>query len=184
MSIGKKTAAATMSLIAAVSLAGCSGSSSDSSSSGPASAYSTVEDCTGAGQVWLVVSNDEGEVMANQCVGTPENGTAALEAAGLSIGRDSSSQFICQIGDYPAECPATYDKYWNYYHAEPAGTWFYSQEGADAYKPEAGWIEGWCYGSTCTPEGVEGDAAPKTDTSVPATGDASQTPSAAESSAA
>lgn len=187
-SLGRRAAAVSMSLVAAASLAGCSGSSSSSSSpssgSASASAYSTVEDCTGAGQVWLVVSDDEGRVMANQCVGTPENGTAALEAAGLAIGRDSSGQFICQIGDYPSECPTTYDKYWNYYHAEPSGTWIYSQEGADTFKPEAGWIEGWCYGSTCTPEGIEGGAAPQVSSAEPATGDASESPSAAESTAA
>ena len=181
MSMGRKTAVAALSLAAAVSFAGCSGSSSSgesSAASAPASAYSSVEECTGAGQVWLVVSTDEGEVLANQCVGEPENGAAALEAAGLAIARDSGSQFICQIDGYPAECSISSDAYWNYYHAEPAGTWFYSQESADTYAPEGGWIEGWCYGTTCTPEGIEGDAAPQIDTSVPATGDADETPAA------
>lgn len=162
----RTAAAVATGLLAATQLAGCSGSSSsDSSGQATAGSYSNVEDCTGAGQVWLVVSTDEGRVLANQCVGTPGNGTAALDAAGLAIGRDSKSQFICQIGDYPSECPTTYEKYWNYYHAKPGGTWFYSQEGADTYKPEAGSIEGWCFGSACTPEGIEGSAAPQASSS-------------------
>ncbi|SPF69297.1 Prokaryotic membrane lipoprotein lipid attachment site profile [Propionibacterium ruminifibrarum] len=181
MSIGTKTAAAATALIAAASLVGCSGSSSsgeDSSASASTGTYSSVEECTGAGQVWLVVSTDQGEVLANQCVGNPENGAAALEAAGLTIARDGNSQFICQIDGYPSECTVTSDSYWNYYHAEPAGTWFYSQESADTFAPEGGWIEGWCYGTTCTPEGIEGDAAPQIDTSGPAAGDADETAAA------
>lgn len=181
-----KIAAVALGLCAAVSFAGCS-SSSSSSSTTSATATATAlsqDECTNAGKVWLVVSTDSDKVLANQCVGNPTTGTAALQAANLAIARDAKGQFICTIGDYPETCPTTYDKFWHYYHATPGGTWQFYQVGSDSSKPEAGSVEGWCYGSDCTPQGAQGISAPASSaasdsSSESASASASQTASAA-----
>lgn len=180
-----KIAAAALGLCAAVSFAGCA-SSSSSSSTTAATATATAlsqDQCTGAGKVWLVVSTDSDKVLANQCVGNPATGTAALQAANLAIGRDAKGQFICTIGDYPQTCPTSYDKFWHYYHATAGGSWEFYQVGADSSTPESGSIEGWCFGSDCTPKGAQGISAPASSaasgsSSDSATASASQTASA------
>ncbi len=147
-------AIAALGLAAVTALAGCSSSdsSSDASSGADATALSMTE-CTQQGKVWLTVTTDQDQSLANQCVGNPDSGTAALEAAGLAIGRSSDGTMICTIGNYPDPCPATFTgDYWQYYTATPDGTWTYATTGADESKPAAGSIEGWCYGATCTPK--------------------------------
>jgi hypothetical protein len=110
-----------------------------------------VQACTDSGQVWLVAVDDQGNQLASQCVGNPETGTAAIEAAGLNIVRDSSG-FMCALGGYPAECPATFTgNFWAYYQTTPGNTWEFATTGQDDSVPAAGSIEGWCY-SDGTPE--------------------------------
>ncbi|MDR0960464.1 MAG: hypothetical protein LBM23_08995 [Propionibacteriaceae bacterium] len=127
-----------------------------------------VAACLDAGNVWLEVVDGETSV-ASQCVGQPATGTAALEAAGVVIGRDSTG-FICSLGGHPDPCPATFDgNYWQYYTATPGAAWAYATEGSDTAVPQPGSIEGWCYGDVCTPPAVGGVlAAPDAVASIPA----------------
>jgi hypothetical protein len=123
-------------------------------------ANATAEDCTDAGQVWLVVAAEDGTRLADECVGTPATGTAALEAAGVDVTRDASG-IICAIGGEPAQCPASFDgKFWQYYTATPGGEWAFASVGSDDAVPTPGTIEGWCYGEACTPPEVAGVTAP------------------------
>lgn len=176
-----KIAAVALGLCAAVSFTGCA--SSGSSTTSPTATATTLsqDGCTNAGKVWLVVSTDTDQVLANQCVGNPATGTAALEAAGLATTRDAKGQFICTIGGYPQTCPTSYDKFWNYYHATPGGSWEFYQVGSDSSKPQAGSIEGWCFGSSCTPQGAQGISAPA---SSAASGSSSESASASASETA
>lgn len=103
--------------------------------------------CLDDDQVWLVVVDDEGNVLANQCVGTPESGEAALDTAGLERTVDSDG-FICAIGNHPDPCPETFTgQYWGYYTAAAGEQWGYYEVGADQSEPQPGTIEGWCYNS-------------------------------------
>ena len=172
-------AVAALGLCAITALAGCSAvpSGSSSSPSNTATALS-MKDCTSQGKVWLVVQTDQDKTLANQCVGTPSTGTAALEAANVAIGRSSDGKMICTLGDYPNPCPATFTgAYWQYYTATPNGSWTYSDKGADDSSPKAGSIEGWCYGTTCTPK-LDGVSAA---TSASQSAEASATSSATSS---
>lgn len=134
-----------------------------------------VGECLADGRVWLLVVDDTESVLANQCVGNPESGDAALEAAGVEITRDSSG-FICALDGIPAQCPETFTgQYWNYNHAAAGQQWSYSEVGSGDSQPAGGTIEGWCYnaegtdscfppllqvvqdGETILPEGVADD---------------------------
>jgi len=111
--------------------------------------------CLASDQVWLLVVTDTDEVLANQCVGAPANGTEALAEAGLELVRDSSN-FICTIGGHPEACPATFNgQFWNYYQGTPGQEYAFAMVGADENVPQAGTIEAWCYNSadeqSCTP---------------------------------
>ncbi len=100
--------------------------------------------CLDAEQVWLLVTDIEGDVLANQCVGTPASGEEALMAAGVDIER--ADGFICSLSGHPDPCPATFTgSYWNYHHATAGSPWAFSEEGAETYAPEPGAIEAWCY---------------------------------------
>ncbi|CAI9406855.1 hypothetical protein [Aestuariimicrobium sp. T2.26MG-19.2B] len=105
---------------------------------------SVADSCVGSGKVWLVVVTDGGSTLRNQCVGNPGSGTAALQNAGLSL--TYRSGYLCTIGGYPSACPTTYNgQYWSYWIAKPGGSWSYSNLGADARRPPAGTLDGWCY---------------------------------------
>lgn len=111
---------------------------------------STAAGCVAAGKVWLLVVTEDGTELANQCVGTPKTGTAALQAAKLELTRDKSN-FICAIAGHPAKCPATFNgQFWNYYTLTPGGEWTFSAKGADQSAPKAGSVEGWCYNAPKT----------------------------------
>lgn len=101
--------------------------------------------CLEADEVWLVVVDDEERVLANQCVGTPENGVAALEAAGVSVTTDPAGM-ICAVGGHPDPCPETFTgQYWGYYTTTAGEQWGYYEVGAQDSEPAPGTIEGWCY---------------------------------------
>ncbi|HMR50386.1 MAG TPA: hypothetical protein PKE40_14245 [Arachnia sp.] len=111
--------------------------------------------CLASDQVWLLVVTDTDEVLANQCVGAPANGTEALTEAGLELVRDSSN-FICTIGGHPEACPAAFNgQFWGSYSGAPGQEYAFAMVGPDENVPAPGTIEAWCYnapGTTeCTP---------------------------------
>lgn len=111
--------------------------------------------CLAADEVWLFVSDIDGEVLANECVGAPATGEEALTNAGLEIGYDDGG-LICTLDGHPAQCPATFNgSYWNYHHAGSGEEYEYAQEGAGTRQPVLGTIEAWCYNQpedeSCTP---------------------------------
>lgn len=111
--------------------------------------------CLDADQVWLLVVDVDGQVLANQCVGTPSSGEEALARGGMQI-RFSSGRMICSLSGHPEQCPATFTgSYWNYHHGRPGAPYTFSQEGANGRRPSPGDIEAWCYNApeeeTCDP---------------------------------
>jgi len=148
---------------AALALAGCAGNGGSAAPNDAQSEPSAIEAteadrtaCIEAGEVWLLVAAEDGTVLADTCVGTPETGTAALEAAGLTLERDGNGM-LCAIGGEPARCPATFDgRFWQYFTAQAGGEWEFATAGSDDAVPQAGSFEGWCYGETCTPPVVDG----------------------------
>lgn len=114
-----------------------------------------VGDCLANDKVWLLVVDDEENVIANECVDSPETGDAALESAGVDVQRDANG-FICAMGGVPEECPTEFNgQYWNYHHAVAGGAWEYYEVGSSESEPAPGSIEGWCYNAegteNCTP---------------------------------
>ena len=119
-------------------------------------------DCTDQGGVFVVVTSEDGTSIGG-CAGQPgsdpgqvANGTAALEAIGVTITR-SADDMICALNNYPDPCPTTFNgKYWQYYQASAAdataGNWAYATVGSDTNTLTAGWVEGWCYGDECLPQ--------------------------------
>ncbi|GAB3819987.1 hypothetical protein GCM10028820_24830 [Tessaracoccus terricola] len=107
-----------------------------------------VESCTSTGQVWLLVQDETGRVLANQCVGTPASGAAALRAGGLDF-ETSRGGVICSVAGNPAECPRRFTgQFWQYWHSEPAGPWVFADKGPTNRTPRPGSLEGWCYNTT------------------------------------
>lgn len=114
-----------------------------------------VDSCLAAEQVWLLVEDINGEVLANQCVGAPASGEEALAQGGMQI-RFSKGRLICSLSGHPEQCPATFTgSYWNYLHTEAGTEYTYSKEGAANRRPSPGTIEAWCYNDpdeeSCTP---------------------------------
>lgn len=111
--------------------------------------------CLSADNVWLLVVDEDTNVIANQCVGTPATGVDALTEAGVKLGYDANN-FICSMNDHPAPCPATFNgQFWNYYQGTVGKDYAFSQVGANESKPAAGSVEAWCYNAageeSCTP---------------------------------
>ncbi len=116
--------------------------------------FNAVATCLAADQVWLLVEAN-GEVLANQCVGTPASGEEALAQGGMQI-RFAQGRLICSLSGHPEQCPATFTgSYWNYYHGEAGTPYTYSAQGAASRRPQPGSIEAWCYNEpdeeSCTP---------------------------------
>jgi len=115
-----------------------------------------VQDCAAQGGVYVAVTAADGTAQGG-CATKPASGTDALQATGFTITRDASGM-ICAINNYPNPCPATFDgHYWHYYQASAddavAGHWTFATAGSDDTKPQAGWVEGWCYSADqdCAP---------------------------------
>lgn len=103
--------------------------------------------CLEADQVWLLVVDDSGDVVANECVGNPASGEAALATAGVEVTTDADG-FICALGGHPDPCPETFNgQYWGYYTTTAGEPWQYYEVGAQDSEPAPGTIEGWCYNS-------------------------------------
>lgn len=133
----------TLLLVAALGVAGGLPARADSPT--PAAAPQSMADCAAAGQVWLLVVDDQGAARSNQCVGNPTNGVDALATGGMSI-TTGNSFLICTIDGYPDQCPsASSGAYWTYFHADESGAWSYSQQGARDFAPASGTVEGWCF---------------------------------------
>lgn len=178
-----RTAATLLGLAATVSLAPATLPAQAAPLSQPAPAKvmpaNTVTDCLGSGKVWLVVQDSKGQLMHNQCVAKGATGESLLKEAGVKLTYDSKTKMICAMDSEPASCPTTFDgNYWQYYTATKGGKWTYATKGASQSVPKAGTLEGWCYGSKCTPTmpSLTADVAETT-------GSASATPSAAASTA-
>lgn len=139
---------------AALALGGSIALAAPTSSPSPSSAPRGIDQCLADQNVWLLVTDENGATLSNQCVGKPASGLAALHAGGMKT-KDRKG-LICSVGGHPAQCPATYQgAYWTYYHATPGGEWRYSDQGASSYQPAPGSLEGWCYSldenKPCTP---------------------------------
>jgi hypothetical protein len=113
---------------------------------GSSSDERTVGDCLAAGEVWLYVRDERGEVLRSECVGTPATGLAALEAAGVAT-TEATGGYLCTLAGHPSRCSTRYTgQYWQYWHTTSTeDRWRYSQQGADSYRPAPSTIEGWCY---------------------------------------
>lgn len=114
-----------------------------------------IGSCLTQGQVWLLVVTEDGEPLANQCVGNPTSGEQALADGGIRMQFDKG-RMICSMSDHPATCPATFDgSYWAYFQGAPGQEYSYSELGPQASKPEGGAIEAWCFATAeakeCTP---------------------------------
>lgn len=111
--------------------------------------------CLSSDQVWLLVVDADGAMLANQCVGTPDDGEAALREGGLAIGR-GRGDLVCTLDGHPERCPRTFTgPFWHYYHAVPGEGYVFANLGPRARTPRAGTIEAWCYNAEdekeCTP---------------------------------
>ncbi len=99
----------------------------------------------------LTVDGRAGTVEVGCADGDPENGRAALLAAGFTA-TDSQPGFLCAIDSQPDPCPETFDgSFWSYWHSDPSGEWTSYQVGADSSDPAPGQIEGWRYNDGTTP---------------------------------
>lgn len=84
--------------------------------------------------------------------GDPASGIAALRGAGHEPTRAAQQPgyFVCRIDGKPASDPcqraSPANAYWSYWHAEPGGTWTFSNTGAADYDPKPGTVEGWAFG--------------------------------------
>lgn len=121
----------------------------------PSADQQQLLDCTNGNDVFVVVTFSDG-TSDGACVKAPTSGTAALDAADVTIGRDANGM-ICALDNLPNPCPTVFDgSYWQYYQATGqdaiAGNWTYATAGSDDTVPKPGWVEGWCYGSQCTPQ--------------------------------
>lgn len=105
------------------------------------------------------------------CASAGTTGVEALEEAGFAVEFVSGQQgFICTIAGMPEDisCATTpgADAYWAYYQASPGDTeWAYATAGPTEYRPAAGAVEGWAYGSGVAPAEIP---APATEDSVAA----------------
>lgn len=110
--------------------------------------------CLAADKVWLLITTETDEVIANECVGNPATGDEAIANAGVPVVLGDMNM-ICTLGGHPAECPKTFaGAYWAYYQGEPGKEYAYAQVGPAEAKPVGGTIEAWCYATDnkeCTP---------------------------------
>lgn len=126
-----------------------------STDAGAESGTNDVGACLDSGQVWLLVVDVDGRALANQCVGSPTTGQAALLAGGMRISATRSG-IICALNDSPEVCPRTFrGQFWHYFHAEAGEPYTFSDFGPSSRVPTPGAIEAWCYNAAeqrrCTP---------------------------------
>lgn len=93
-----------------------------------------------------------GTVRTGCATGDPSSGTAALTAAGFGYTfAVRQPGFVCRIDGQPAGDPCVTTPpptaSWAYWHAQPGGSWVYSDTSASAYDPAPGSVEGWSFGA-------------------------------------
>ncbi|MGA4669297.1 hypothetical protein ACPCG0_05775 [Propionibacteriaceae bacterium Y1923] len=107
----------------------------------------TATDCVAGGGVWVIVILEDGRRVAQGCSTNPGDGRAALTAVASVIEREQG--FVCQINNIPNRCTTSSEwtpttPMWRYSHANPGGSWIYSNFGYAARTPPRGSLEGWC----------------------------------------
>lgn len=117
-----------------------------------------IGDCsTTTGVIVVVDFAHWGGTIERGCAATPTTGYDALHTAGFTTAGDEHDgpAFICRIDTKPTptqtSCVNTppASAYWSYWHADAGQTtWSYSQLGAMTYKPPAGSVTAWVFGST------------------------------------
>lgn len=78
-------------------------------------------------------------------MGRQANGLEAIAAAGFDLlHRDG---FVCRLDGkpLPAQTDCASAGYWSYWHAERDGAWDFSGDGAGAWAPPPGSLEGWAW---------------------------------------
>lgn len=107
--------------------------------------------CSGTSGVTVVVdfASLGGGIQTACAVGDPASGLTALTGAGFSYEFvPGIPGFVCRINSLPNPCNgAPVNAYWSYWHAQPGGSWSYSNVGAGSYDPAPGSVEGWAFGS-------------------------------------
>ena len=94
-----------------------------------------------------------GGVDTDCAAGDPGSGVEALRAAGHEPTRAAQQPgyFVCRIDGVPANDPcqraSPEDAYWSYWHAQPGGSWTYSNTGPADRDPAPGTVEGWAFGA-------------------------------------
>ena len=128
--------------------------------------------CTATSGVTVVVDFTHfsgGQVERGCASGTPANGLDALHAAGFTTAGTAQygDAFLCRIDGLPTpqheSCAATppANAYWAFWHARPTeASWTYSNVGVLDYKPAAGSIEAFAFGTHATPSIPPSDALP------------------------
>ena len=121
-----------------------------------ATAPAAVADGCSAAEVTVLVdfASLGGGVQTGCTGGDPASGVEALQAAGFPPTRaaaERSGYFVCRISGKPADDPcqraSPAGTAWSYWHGEPGGTWTYAGQGAGAYDPPPGTVEGWSFGA-------------------------------------
>lgn len=117
----------------------------------PAAAAACAE---GAGVTVVVDFASLGGGTETDCAaGDPASGLEALRGAGHEPTRAAQQPgyFVCRIDGKPANDPcqraSPADAHWSYWHAEPGGTWTFSDTGAADRDPAPGTVEGWAFGA-------------------------------------
>jgi hypothetical protein len=134
---------------------------------GPALPGATAT-CSG---VWVVVDRGNGE-STTRCATNYATGLTALASAGFTVAETQG--YVAQIHGHPATPDASsFTNYWSYWHADRKtdgtfSTWGYSNQGASAYHPAQGSVEGWRFGdggkfapTTMPPRGYSSAPTPK-----------------------
>lgn len=119
---------------------------------GPAPARAAA--CSGTSGVTVVVDFGAlGGVAVGCAAGDPSSGLSALTAAGFGYTAVPGQQgLVCSINGVPlCAGPPPTSAYWSYWHAQPGGSWSYSNTGAGSYNPAPGSVEGWSFGAGVAP---------------------------------
>lgn len=94
-----------------------------------------------------------GGVQTDCAPGDPGSGIEALRGSGHEPTRaaQQAGYFVCRIDGLPADDPcqraSPENAYWSYWHAQPGGSWTYSNTGPADRDPNPGTVEGWAFGA-------------------------------------
>jgi hypothetical protein len=125
--------------------------------------------CPGTSGVTVVVDFASWGGTQTRCAsGNPESGFDALSGAGFPYTFvPNQPGLVCTISQVPDPCNgAPADAYWSYWHAQPGGSWTYSNQGAGFRDPAPGSVEGWAFGAGGPPSVAPPPAAPASTTTT------------------